>query len=118
MPADESSRTKARRVHANAPRVHVERVRTTEDLTRCLDVRRRVFIDEQHVPESDEIDDLDVLEGPCRHFIARENSVVVGTARLWLLDDNVCKAQRVAVLAVHRNRGVGALLMRTLEDEA
>ena len=95
-------------------------VQNAAELERCLGIRRTVFIDEQHVDEALE---LDGLEDECTHFVAwheppYEPERAVGTARLLLDADGVAKAQRVAVLAEARREGVGALLMRALEDEA
>lgn len=86
----------------------------------CLRIRRVVFIEEQGVPEPDELDGLD---GSCRHFLATPEQAskpaqAIGTARLLFLDDDTAKAQRVAVLPAQRGRGVGAALMFALEGEA
>jgi len=100
--------------------VHIRRVSTPEEMSACLRIRRAVFIEEQGVPEADELDDLDHA---CRHFLATaaqesRPSEAQGTARLLFLDEDTAKAQRVAVLAAQRGRGVGAALMFALEGEA
>lgn len=68
------------------------------------DIRRRVFIDEQAVPEGEEWDGRDP---DCLHFLARHDGTPVGTARL-LPDGHV---GRVAVLPAGRGRGIGLALM-------
>ena len=100
--------------------MHVRRAFTAEEIAACLAVRRRVFIEEQGVPEHDELDDLDHV---ARHFIATPEKAspahgAIGTARLVFLDDGTAKIQRVAVLKEQRKRGVGAALMFALEGEA
>lgn len=100
--------------------MHVRRATTAEDIAACLQIRRVVFIQEQGVPEKDELDDLDPV---CRHFIATPGKQSLareafGTARILFLDDGTAKAQRVAVLKNHRKGGVGAALMFALEGEA
>lgn len=100
--------------------MHVRRATTPAELAACLRLRRTVFIEEQGVPEADELDDLD---GVCRHFLATPTAAsgpgeAIGTARLLFLDADTAKAQRVAVLAEHRGQGVGAALMFALEGEA
>jgi predicted GNAT family N-acyltransferase len=88
------------------------------ELDVCLALRRIVFIEEQGVPEQEELDDLDPV---CTHLLAFVGERPVGTARLRLIDGEdgrVAKAQRVAVLASARNSGVGRALMRALEQEA
>ena len=85
-----------------------------EELSRCLAIRRRVFVEEQRVAEADEDDGLD---GACLHWVAWRDGEAVGTARLREVDGG-WKAERVAVLAGFRKHGVGVALMRALEDEA
>jgi predicted GNAT family N-acyltransferase len=80
----------------------------------CLEIRRRVFVEEQRVAEADEQDGLD---GACLHWLAWRGDRAVGTARLREVEDG-WKAERVAVLAEFRNHGVGVALMRALEAEA
>lgn len=83
-----------------------------DDASAILGVRREVFIDEQNVPESLEIDGLD---GECVHALAFDlETRPVGTARLMLHG----RIGRVAVLAPWRKRGVGAEMMRVLLNEA
>lgn len=100
--------------------MHVRRATTAEELAACMQIRRVVFIDEQGVPEADELDELDAV---CRHFIATPDKAsppreAIGTARLLFVDADTAKAQRVAVLREHRRHGVGAALMFALEGEA
>ncbi|SFH37178.1 GNAT family N-acetyltransferase [Modicisalibacter xianhensis] len=72
---------------------------------RASELRRRVFIDEQQVPEAEEWDGQDP---DCLHFLACENGQPIGTARL-LPDGHI---GRVAVLGQARGRGIGVRLMR------
>ena len=100
--------------------VHVRRATTPDELAACLRIRRVVFIEEQGVSEADELDTLDEV---CRHFLATPTATsppadALGTARLLFLDADSAKAQRVAVLAEQRGKGVGAALMFALEGEA
>jgi predicted GNAT family N-acyltransferase len=84
------------------------------DRTACHELRRQVFVDEQGVAAAEEWDGLD---DACRHFLALDPEPV-GTARLRLGPDGRAKAQRVAVLAAWRGRGVGRALMTALEQAA
>ncbi len=83
-----------------------------DQLPTCRQIRREVFIEEQRVPEADEVDGLDEA---CEHFLAFLDGQPVGTARLRITDEGHAKAERVAVLKAHRGQGVGHALMSTLE---
>ena len=74
-------------------------------------VRFRVFVDEQGVPSDMELDEFDPQ---CWHAAALCDGQVVGAGRL-LPDGHI---GRMAVLAGWRGRGVGALLLQALIDEA
>jgi len=71
-------------------------------------VRERVFIQEQHVPESLEWDGLDEAAS---HVVALDNhGQVIGTARL-LQDGHI---GRMAVVPEWRHQGVGSAMLREL----
>ena len=80
----------------------------TDDLDTCLALRRVVFIEEQNVPEPDEIDGLDP---DCLHLLAVDGATPVGTARI-LIEGDMAKIGRVCVLKSHRGTGLGAALIR------
>ena len=79
-----------------------------------LAIRRRVFIEEQGVPEPLE---LDGREGEATAWLAQCAGRPVGTARARRVDGAI-KAERVAVLHAFRRRGIGDKLMRVLESWA
>lgn len=87
---------------------------TLNDLNRCLAIRRTVFIEEKNVPESIEVDEMDCLEGPCKHFIVCCNGVDVGAFRLRVNGDCV-RLQRFCFLAKERGKGYGSETMRFIE---
>jgi ElaA protein len=82
-------------------------IAVTEDITTCRALRRVVFIEEQGVPEADEIDDKD---DEAIHLLAHVDGRPVGTARLLVLGD-VGKIGRVCVLPDQRGKGLGAALI-------
>jgi predicted GNAT family N-acyltransferase len=92
---------------------HIECVPATWDADRVVlqRIRRSVFIEEQKVPESEEWDDDDAVSV---HVLARLNREPVGTGRL----NPAGKIGRIAVIAGARGRGIGALILRSLLDEA
>lgn len=85
----------------------------TRDIATCRHLRRVVFIEEQGVPEADEIDDKD---DTAIHLLATENGQPVGSARLLLIG-NTGKIGRVCVLPSHRGTGLGAALIRAALTE-
>ncbi len=87
-------------------------IRQTNDVEACLTLRRAIFIDEQNVPEADEIDDLDDV---ALHLLAFDGDVAVGTARL-LIAGEVGKIGRVCVSKSHRGTRLGAALINASMD--
>lgn len=78
-----------------------------------LEVRTTVFVDEQKVPASIEVDEFDPVS---THLLATESETgkPIGTARL--LPDG--KVGRVAVLKNWRKKGLGRMLMEQIIDLA
>ena len=74
-------------------------------------IRKRVFINEQGVPEEMELDEHDPL---AQHALAYLNSECIGTARLVNLPGNLGRIGRMAVLPMHRKQGVGGKLLCAL----
>lgn len=93
-------------------------VRTEEDLKRAFAVRKEVFVEEQKVPLDLEMDEYDVSVDACRHFIAEENGETAGASRWREYEPGTAKLQRIAVRIPYRKRGVGSLLVETMEKDA
>jgi predicted GNAT family N-acyltransferase len=89
----------------------------------ALAVRRLVFIEEQNVPEAEEIDayDADPATSPgALHVVAYAGGRCVATGRL-LLDAHAGEnlhIGRVAVLREERGKGYGRVVMLALQDLA
>lgn len=81
----------------------------TADFASIRAIRTAVFIEEQRVDRELEFDDRDPL---CLHLLALEGAEPIGTGRLDVAYGG--KIGRLAVLAEHRRRGVGAALMEKL----
>ena len=88
-------------------------IAVTEDLATCQALRRTVFIEEQNVPEADEVDGRDA---GAVHLLARVDGRAVGTARLLVSGDSG-KIGRVCVLAEMRGKGIGARLIEAAVRE-
>ncbi len=78
------------------------------ELQAALDIRRRVFVDEQNVPIELEQDGKD---SECTHFLAENGKETIGTARLRPVDKDTVKIERMAVLAEYRGQGIGRALL-------
>ncbi len=90
------------------------RIAQTDDLAACLALRHQVFVQEQGVPEEEEVDELDQT---AIHLAATKNGQTLGTARV-VLTGTSAKIGRVCVARSHRGSGLGAALIRACLDEA
>jgi len=77
-------------------------------------IRRTVFIEEQGVPESIEMDELDAS---AVHVLCVVGNKAVATGRLNFIDGEA-KMGRVAVLQEHRGKGIGSLVVFFLMRQA
>ncbi len=76
-------------------------------------IRQQVFVEEQKVDPSLEYDEF---ESVAVHYILYVEGEVVATAR-WRETDNGIKLERFATLQAHRNKGLGAILLRDIMDD-
>ena len=75
-------------------------------------IRFGIFVGEQNVPPGIELDDKDA---ECLHAIAYDDAgIAIGTGRL-LPDGHI---GRMAVIKEWRRRGIGAMILNALIDEA
>ncbi|MFE4382522.1 GNAT family N-acetyltransferase [Streptomyces cyaneofuscatus] len=110
---------------AAPPPYTVRRAIEESDLAACFQVRKEVFVGEQNVPEEIEYDAYDPT---AVHVLAvAADGTALGTG--WLLhgadaagktggDLTVGSLGRLAVTRQARGLGVGATLVRAIEDEA
>jgi predicted GNAT family N-acyltransferase len=84
----------------------------------ALDIRREVFIHEQAVPESEEVDSHDTADDSCIHALLREGGVPAATGRLYEAGERIGRIGRMAVLAPYRGRGMGSAILEALINEA
>jgi ElaA protein len=87
-------------------------VQDATDIASCFALRRAVFIDEQNVPEIEEIDGED---DHCTHILATLKGEPIGTARFQMKNGSV-KIQRVCVSSSHRGQNHGAALIQFIVD--
>jgi len=87
---------------------------TPEDQALVFELRKRIFVDEQGVPEENEFDEY---ESVSRHFLALDQGVPVGAGRLREYRGEA-KIERVCVLNSLRKAGAGRQIMEAMESEA
>src|SRR5437868_5236515 len=81
----------------------------------AFDIRRKVFVDEQHVSREEEYDQFETAS---THYLVYLDDAAVGTAR-WRKTNKGIKLERFAVLKEHRNSGAGTVILdQVLEDVA
>ena len=89
---------------------------SSDDVRTCLRLRWTVFVEEQGVRPSEEIDAHDDLGAV--HALASLDGVPCGAARFIFESPGVARLQRMAVIDEVRGRGVGRALLAFLEEEA
>lgn len=90
------------------------RLETHEDIDVCRSIRRAVFIQEQHVAESDEWDGQDEIHV---HYLAFYNQEPVGTARFRIDPDGEGKIGRFCLLKQARGKGFGQKFLSALVQD-
>ena len=80
-------------------------------MDRAYAIRRRVFIEEQHVPEEIELDADDTR---AFHALATAGKDAIGCGRMLDHGDGEVKIGRMAVLPEFRGTGVGRDILRFL----
>jgi len=98
-------------------RILIKKAISEKDISACLAVRRKVFIEGQNISEEDELDGLE-REGD--NYLVILDEAPIGTARVRYLQENgkiKAKVERVAVLSVHQGKGIGKQLMEYILKE-
>ena len=89
-------------------------VNNDEQQEEAYSVRRKVFVDEQHVPEEEEIDHL---ESEATHFLLYYNHEPAGAGRFRVVD-GYGKVERICVVKEFRGTGAGKAVMDKIEAYA
>jgi len=90
--------------------IKIKKAETEKELADALEIRRKVFIEEQKVSLELEIDGKDK---EADHFLAYSGDNPVGTFRIRYLSNKLAKIERMAVVFESRGRGIGGQLMET-----
>lgn len=94
--------------------MEVRIVETEQELADAFDVRRTVFVDEQNVPEEEEIDQH---ESEAVHFVLYSEGKAAGAGRFRVLD-GIGKVERICVIKENRKTGSGIAVMNKIEEYA
>jgi predicted GNAT family N-acyltransferase len=95
--------------------VTVRPVRDAAELQAAMDLRVRVFIGEQDVDASEELDELDDTS---LQIVGLDESGVIAACRLRTIGPATWKLERMVVDAGVRGLGVGGRLLAGAEEEA
>ena len=94
-------------------KINVKIIRSENDLKIAFSIRKKVFVEEQKVPEDIEWDEFEYI---ANHILAYIQDKPVGTAR-WRQTQKGMKLERFAVLPEFRSCGVGKKLVHFILKE-
>lgn len=94
--------------------MEVRIVSTEQELQDAFSVRKLVFINEQNVPEEEEIDQY---EDEAAHFVLYDDGKPAGAGRFRIMD-GIGKVERICVLKECRKSGSGKAIMNKIEEYA
>ncbi|MGK7396950.1 MAG: GNAT family N-acetyltransferase [Candidatus Cyclobacteriaceae bacterium M3_2C_046] len=90
--------------------IKIVKIKSDNLLEQAFTIRKEVFVQEQKVPERDE---LDQYENESVHFLAYYDAKPIGTAR-WRKTKQGLKLERFAVKKAYRNTGIGSALVQAI----
>lgn len=93
----------------------VEIAKVDKDREFAFGIRKKVFVEEQGVPLSLELDEHDET---ATHFVIYTKDTPIGAGRLRETNAGTGKVERVCVLPEYRGRHLGNLIMNSLEEHA
>lgn len=94
--------------------MEVIRATTEDQLQDAYAIRKKVFVEEQHVPLEIEIDEH---ENDSSHFVLYDENKPVGAGRFRILDGKG-KVERICILSSYRGKGAGLKVMKKIEEFA
>ena len=98
-------------MNVNENTMEVIIVQSDQQLEEAYSVRRKVFVDEQQVPEEEEIDHL---ESEATHFLLYCNHEPAGAGRFRVVD-GYGKVERICIIKEYRGTGAGKAVMDKIE---
>jgi predicted GNAT family N-acyltransferase len=91
--------------------LNVLAVKNEQQMQDAFTVRKLVFVEEQKVSAEEEYDEFD---NTANHVVLYDKGIPVGAGRMREVN-GVGKMERICVLASHRGKGAGRLIMEALE---
>lgn len=83
----------------------------------CIEIRKKVFVEEQGVPVELEVDEMDSPGSGCLHFLLIDDEGrPFGTFRGYFEDEKTVHLQRFCILKEHRSKGMGREAFRCAAD--
>ncbi|GIN83954.1 N-acetyltransferase [Heyndrickxia sporothermodurans] len=92
----------------------VIQVTTEQQLNDAFNIRKIVFVEEQHVDIEEEIDQF---EDSSDHFVLYDEDKPAGAGRFRILD-GIGKVERICILPSYRGKGAGKLIMDAIHQFA
>lgn len=92
-----------------------------DDISEIIEIRRKVFVEEQHKKEEEEFDEYDKNAIFCVVYEENEDDKIkipVGTGRLVLLEDGRYKIGRIAIKKEYRGKQYGDMVVKMLVNKA
>lgn len=86
-----------------------------EEIDRCLEIRKAVFVKEQSVPLELEADEYDAAGSDCTHFMIFDDGRLIGTYRIICEKKGEAHFQRFCILKDFRGEGYGRAALREAE---
>jgi len=95
-------------------KVKIKIIIPNEDFSDAMKIRIPVFVEEQNVPQENELDDNDKIS---YHAVLYEDNIPVACGRLYFTK-NIAHIGRIAVLKEHRRKGYATKICKNLIDLA
>jgi predicted GNAT family N-acyltransferase len=91
-------------------KIIIKKVSSQKEIEKCLDIRKKVFVEGQNVSLNEEVDGKDKESD---HYLLLVDHQPAGVTRVRFIAD-YAKIERVAVLDEHQNKGLGKALMQKI----
>ncbi|HLR02823.1 MAG TPA: GNAT family N-acetyltransferase [Virgibacillus sp.] len=91
--------------------MNILKIKNDADLNQAFEIRKKVFIQEQHVPAEEEMDEHD---DTAIHFLGLEDEEPIATSRLRFVDQ-YGKLERICVLPDCRGQSFGKQMILFME---